>query len=119
MTTDVRAPSVPIYLAGEFVETANALEVRNPADGSLVGVGRLTTGFGRIGTGCTCCPAAQRLCRSGSLSSAHHCRRAGWRQAARCLLVEQRCQIPDALRCLIDRNLKLFRYFLDSEHLFH
>ena len=37
MTTDVRAPSSPIYLAGEFVETANALEIRNPADGSLVG----------------------------------------------------------------------------------
>jgi glyceraldehyde-3-phosphate dehydrogenase (NADP+) len=37
MTTEVRAPSTPIYLAGQFVETANALEVRNPADGSLVG----------------------------------------------------------------------------------
>ena len=37
MTTDVRAQGTPTYLAGEFVETANALEVRNPADGSLVG----------------------------------------------------------------------------------
>ena len=36
MTTDVRAPSVPIYLAGEFVEAGAPLEVRNPADGSLV-----------------------------------------------------------------------------------
>ncbi len=37
MTTEVRAPSVPIYLAGEFVEAGRPLEVRNPADGSLVG----------------------------------------------------------------------------------
>ena len=37
MTTEVRAPSVPIYLAGEFVEAGTPLEVRNPADGSLVG----------------------------------------------------------------------------------
>jgi len=36
MTTEVRAPSVPIYLAGEFVEAGTPLEVRNPADGSLV-----------------------------------------------------------------------------------
>jgi acyl-CoA reductase-like NAD-dependent aldehyde dehydrogenase len=37
MTTDVRAPSIPIYLAGEFVEAGSPLEVRNPADGHLVG----------------------------------------------------------------------------------
>jgi len=37
MTTEVRAPSVPIYLAGEFVEAGTPLDVRNPADGSLVG----------------------------------------------------------------------------------
>ncbi len=36
MTTEVRAPSIPIYLAGEFVESGTPLEVRNPADGSLV-----------------------------------------------------------------------------------
>ena len=36
MTTEVSAPSVPIYLAGEFVESGTPLEVRNPADGSLV-----------------------------------------------------------------------------------
>ena len=36
MTTEVRAPSVPIYVAGEFVEAGTPLEVRNPADGSLV-----------------------------------------------------------------------------------
>jgi glyceraldehyde-3-phosphate dehydrogenase (NADP+) len=37
MTTEVGAPTVPIYLAGEFVESGTPLEVRNPADGSLVG----------------------------------------------------------------------------------
>jgi acyl-CoA reductase-like NAD-dependent aldehyde dehydrogenase len=37
MTTDVRAASVPIYLAGEFVEAGATLDVHNPADGSLVG----------------------------------------------------------------------------------
>ncbi len=36
MTTEVRAPSVPIYLAGEMVESGTPLEVRSPADGSLV-----------------------------------------------------------------------------------
>jgi glyceraldehyde-3-phosphate dehydrogenase (NADP+) len=36
MTTQVRAPSVPIYLAGEFVEAGSPLEVRNPATGELV-----------------------------------------------------------------------------------
>jgi glyceraldehyde-3-phosphate dehydrogenase (NADP+) len=36
MTTEVRAPTVPIYLAGAFVEAGTPLEVRNPADGSLV-----------------------------------------------------------------------------------
>ncbi|HSK93797.1 MAG TPA: aldehyde dehydrogenase family protein, partial [Candidatus Angelobacter sp.] len=36
MTTDVSTPTVPIYLAGEFVEAGTRLEVRNPADGSLV-----------------------------------------------------------------------------------
>src|SRR5687767_4525798 len=36
MTTEVRAPSVPIYLAGEFVEAGTPLEVRNPATGDLV-----------------------------------------------------------------------------------
>ena len=36
MTTEVRAPSVPIYLAGEFVEAGTPLEVRNPATGELV-----------------------------------------------------------------------------------
>jgi acyl-CoA reductase-like NAD-dependent aldehyde dehydrogenase len=36
MTTDVGTPTVPIYLAGEFVEAGTPLEVRNPADGSLI-----------------------------------------------------------------------------------
>ena len=36
MTTEVRAPSIPIYLAGEFVEAGTPLEVRNPADGEVV-----------------------------------------------------------------------------------
>src|SRR5688572_6366442 len=36
MTTEVRAPSVPIYLAGEFVEAGAPLEVRDPASGDLV-----------------------------------------------------------------------------------
>ncbi len=36
MTTEVRAPSVPIYLAGDFVETGAPLDVVNPADGSVV-----------------------------------------------------------------------------------
>jgi len=36
MTTEVRAPSVPIYLAGEFVEGGTPLEVRDPATGEVV-----------------------------------------------------------------------------------
>lgn len=36
MTTEVRAPTVPIYLAGEFVEVGSPLEVRNPATGDLI-----------------------------------------------------------------------------------
>src|SRR5688500_756145 len=36
MTTEVGAPSVPIYLAGEFVEAGTPLEVRDPATGELV-----------------------------------------------------------------------------------
>src|SRR5688500_1209752 len=36
MTTEVRAKSVPIYLAGEFVEAGAPLEVRDPASGDLV-----------------------------------------------------------------------------------
>ena len=36
MTTEVRAPTVPIYLAGEFVEAGTPLEVRNPATDELV-----------------------------------------------------------------------------------
>ena len=36
MTTEVGAPTVAIYLAGEFVEAGTPLEVRNPADGELV-----------------------------------------------------------------------------------
>ena len=36
MTTEVAAPTVPIYLAGDFVEAGTPLEVRNPADGSLI-----------------------------------------------------------------------------------
>ncbi|MEX1278995.1 MAG: aldehyde dehydrogenase family protein, partial [Chloroflexota bacterium] len=36
MTTQVSAPSVPVYLAGEFVEAGTPLEVRNPATGELV-----------------------------------------------------------------------------------
>ncbi len=36
VTTEVRAPTVPIYLAGEFVEAGSPLEVRNPATGELV-----------------------------------------------------------------------------------
>jgi glyceraldehyde-3-phosphate dehydrogenase (NADP+) len=39
VTTEVRrVASVPIYLAGEFVEGAEALEVRNPANDELVGM---------------------------------------------------------------------------------
>jgi len=36
MTTEVGAPTVPIYLAGEFVEAGSPLQVRNPATGELV-----------------------------------------------------------------------------------
>ncbi|HEY7464740.1 MAG TPA: aldehyde dehydrogenase family protein [Candidatus Limnocylindria bacterium] len=36
MTTRVGAPTVPIYLAGEFVEAGTPLEVRDPASGELV-----------------------------------------------------------------------------------
>jgi acyl-CoA reductase-like NAD-dependent aldehyde dehydrogenase len=36
MTTEVGAPTVPIYLAGEFVEAGSRLEVRNPANDDLV-----------------------------------------------------------------------------------
>jgi len=36
MTTQVRAGTVPIYLAGEFVRDGTPLEVRNPATGELV-----------------------------------------------------------------------------------
>jgi acyl-CoA reductase-like NAD-dependent aldehyde dehydrogenase len=36
MTTEVRAATVPIYLAGEFVEAGARLEVRDPATGELV-----------------------------------------------------------------------------------
>jgi glyceraldehyde-3-phosphate dehydrogenase (NADP+) len=37
MTTQVRTPTVPIYLAGTFVEAGTPLEVVNPATGELVG----------------------------------------------------------------------------------
>ena len=37
MATEVRAQSVPIYVAGEFVEAGTPLEVRSPATGQLVG----------------------------------------------------------------------------------
>jgi acyl-CoA reductase-like NAD-dependent aldehyde dehydrogenase len=36
VTTQIEAPAVPVYLAGDFVEAGAPLEVRNPADGSLV-----------------------------------------------------------------------------------
>ena len=36
MTTEVRAPSVPIYLAGEFVEAGTPLEVVDPATDEVV-----------------------------------------------------------------------------------
>lgn len=36
MSTEVAAPTVPIYLAGEFVEAGSPLEVRDPATGDLV-----------------------------------------------------------------------------------
>jgi glyceraldehyde-3-phosphate dehydrogenase (NADP+) len=36
MSTQVGTPTVPIYLAGEFVEAGTPLEVRNPATGELV-----------------------------------------------------------------------------------
>ncbi len=36
MTTEIRSPSVPIFLAGEFVEGGSPLEVRNPATGELI-----------------------------------------------------------------------------------
>jgi acyl-CoA reductase-like NAD-dependent aldehyde dehydrogenase len=36
MATQVSAPTVPIYLAGEFVEAGSPLEVRNPATDELV-----------------------------------------------------------------------------------
>jgi glyceraldehyde-3-phosphate dehydrogenase (NADP+) len=36
MTTEVGSRSVPIYLAGEFVEAGTPLEVRDPASGELV-----------------------------------------------------------------------------------
>ena len=37
MSTEVGAPTIPIYLAGEFVEAGTPLEVRDPATGELVG----------------------------------------------------------------------------------
>jgi acyl-CoA reductase-like NAD-dependent aldehyde dehydrogenase len=37
VTTEVRAPTVPILLAGEFVEAGAPLEVRNPATDEVVG----------------------------------------------------------------------------------
>lgn len=37
-TTDAAAPRHPIYLAGEWVESENALPVTNPYDGSTIGV---------------------------------------------------------------------------------
>jgi len=36
MSTEVAAPTVPIFLAGEFVEAGSPLEVRDPATGDLV-----------------------------------------------------------------------------------
>ncbi len=36
MTTEVRTPTVPIYLAGEFIEAGTPLEVRNPATDELI-----------------------------------------------------------------------------------
>jgi acyl-CoA reductase-like NAD-dependent aldehyde dehydrogenase len=36
MTTEVRAPSVPIYVAGEFVEAGTPLDIRDPATDELV-----------------------------------------------------------------------------------
>ncbi|MGH2356651.1 MAG: aldehyde dehydrogenase family protein [Candidatus Limnocylindria bacterium] len=36
MTTEVRAPTVPIFIAGEFVEAGSPLEVRNPATGEMI-----------------------------------------------------------------------------------
>ncbi|HVM25551.1 MAG TPA: aldehyde dehydrogenase family protein [Candidatus Limnocylindrales bacterium] len=36
MTTEVAAPTVPIFLAGEFVEAGTPLEVRNPANDELI-----------------------------------------------------------------------------------
>jgi len=36
MTTEVSAPTVPIYLAGEFIEAGTPLEIRNPATRELV-----------------------------------------------------------------------------------
>ena len=36
MSTEVAASPVPIYLAGEFVESGSPLEVRNPANDELV-----------------------------------------------------------------------------------
>jgi acyl-CoA reductase-like NAD-dependent aldehyde dehydrogenase len=36
MTTEVRAPTIPIFLAGVFVEAGSPLEVRNPATGELL-----------------------------------------------------------------------------------
>jgi glyceraldehyde-3-phosphate dehydrogenase (NADP+) len=36
MTTEVRTPTVPIYLAGEFTEAGTPLEVRNPATDELI-----------------------------------------------------------------------------------
>jgi glyceraldehyde-3-phosphate dehydrogenase (NADP+) len=36
VSTQVGAPTVPIYLAGEFVEAGTPLEVRDPASGALV-----------------------------------------------------------------------------------
>ena len=36
MTTEVAAPTVPIFLAGEFVEAGTPLDVRNPANDELI-----------------------------------------------------------------------------------
>lgn len=40
-------------------------------DAGLLGVGRITTGFGRVGTGCSCCPGkADHACDGFALSAA-------------------------------------------------
>ena len=57
MSTQVGAVTIPIYLAGEFVEAGTPLEVHDPATGELVGSTWQAGPYGR----CTTCRAASSI----------------------------------------------------------